>query len=124
MTVVHGKNDFAEGSKILLDTDLKIILDHRNNFVGILKISNTAKNFASLANLSVLHHYFDKSTKFIFWSVSNKHEFFNKTILSAYIKELRVTSHCPEWKRIFNALLLRSLFLSLSKLKENNRTLI
>jgi len=23
---VHGKNDFAEGSKILLDTDLKIIL--------------------------------------------------------------------------------------------------
>jgi len=27
----HGKNAFAEGSKILLDTDL-------NNFVGILKI--------------------------------------------------------------------------------------
>jgi len=26
---VHGKNDFAEGSKILLDIDLKIILlDH------------------------------------------------------------------------------------------------
>jgi len=43
----HGKNDFAEGSKILLDTNLKIILlDLRNNFVGILKImSNTAKIF-------------------------------------------------------------------------------
>jgi len=65
MTVGHGKNDFAEGPKILLDTDLKIILDHQNNFVGILKISNTVKNFASLAtNLSVLHHYFDKSNLF------------------------------------------------------------
>jgi len=33
--LVHGKNDFAEGSKILLNTeDLKIILlDHQNNFV-------------------------------------------------------------------------------------------
>jgi len=42
---VHGKNDFAEGSKILLDTDQKIILlDYQNNFVGILKIiSNAAK---------------------------------------------------------------------------------
>jgi len=31
---MHIKNDFA-GSKILLDTDLKIILsDHQNNFVG------------------------------------------------------------------------------------------
>jgi len=33
MVNIHGKNDFAEGSKILLDTDLKIILDHQNNFV-------------------------------------------------------------------------------------------
>jgi len=33
----------------LLDTDLKIILlEHQNNFVGILKvISNAAKNFDS-----------------------------------------------------------------------------
>jgi len=48
----HGKNDFAEGSKILLDTDLKIILlDHQNNFIGILKImSNVAKNFDILAS--------------------------------------------------------------------------
>jgi len=52
----HGKNDFAEGSKILLDTDLKIILlDNQNNFIGILKIMNdAAKNFAILAtSLSV-----------------------------------------------------------------------
>jgi len=36
---IHGKNDFAEAFKILLDTDLKIILlDPRNNFVGTLKI--------------------------------------------------------------------------------------
>jgi len=35
---IHGKNDFAEGFEILLDTDLKIILlDHQNNFVGTLK---------------------------------------------------------------------------------------
>jgi len=32
---LYEKNDFAEGPKILLDTDLKIImLDHQNNFVG------------------------------------------------------------------------------------------
>jgi len=51
----HGKN---EGSKIL-DTDLEIILlGHRNNFVGILKImGNAAKNFDILAtSLSVLHN--------------------------------------------------------------------
>jgi len=37
--LLHGKNDFAEGSKILLDTDLKIILlNHQNNFIEILKI--------------------------------------------------------------------------------------
>jgi len=41
---LHGKNDFAEEFKILLDTDLKIILsDHQNNFVGILKITSNAK---------------------------------------------------------------------------------
>jgi len=64
---LHGKNDFAEGSKILLDTDLKIILlDHQNNFVETLKImSNVAKNFDILANsLSFLRNYFDSSTKF------------------------------------------------------------
>jgi len=39
------KNNFVKGFKILLDTDLKIILlDHQNNFVGVLKImSNIAK---------------------------------------------------------------------------------
>jgi len=26
LVITHGKNDFAEGSKILQDTDLKIIL--------------------------------------------------------------------------------------------------
>jgi len=48
---MHGKNDFAERSEILLDTDLKIILlDHQNNFVGTLKImSNAVKNFDILA---------------------------------------------------------------------------
>jgi len=54
---VHRKNDFAERSKTLLDTDLKIILlDHQNNFVETLKImSNAAKNFDILAaSLSVL----------------------------------------------------------------------
>jgi len=47
----NKRNDFAEISKILLDTDLKIILlDHQNNFVKILKMmSNVAKNFDILA---------------------------------------------------------------------------
>jgi len=36
---LHGKNDFAEGSKILMDRS-------ENNFDGTLKImSNAAKNF-------------------------------------------------------------------------------
>jgi len=63
---LHGENDFTEGSKILLDTDLKIILlGHQNNFVGILKImSNIAKNFDILV-YSVLHNYFDRSTKLL-----------------------------------------------------------
>jgi len=66
---MHGKNDFAEESKILLATDLKIILlDYQNNFVGTLKImSNAAKNFGILTiSLSVLHNYFDSSTKLLF----------------------------------------------------------
>jgi len=60
---LHGKNDFAERSKILLDTDLKIILlDHQNNFVGTLKIMNNAAKFDTLAiSLSDIHNYFDRS---------------------------------------------------------------
>jgi len=62
---VHRKNDFAERSKILLDTGLKIILlDHQNNFVGTLKITcNAAKNFDTLTSS---HNYFDDSTKLLF----------------------------------------------------------
>jgi len=59
---IHGK-------KILLDTDLKIILlHHQNNFVGILKImNNIAKNVDILApSFSVLHNYFDNSIKLLF----------------------------------------------------------
>jgi len=44
---LYGENDFAEGSKILPDPDLKIILlNHQNNLVETLKIiSIAAKNF-------------------------------------------------------------------------------
>jgi len=44
---IHGKNDFAEGFKNLLDIDQKIILlVHQNNLIGILKImSNAVKKF-------------------------------------------------------------------------------
>jgi len=43
-------------------------LDHQNNFVGILKImNNVAKNFDILAiSFSILHNYFDDSTKLFF----------------------------------------------------------
>jgi len=53
---LYGKNNFVERSKILLDTDLKIILlNHQNNFVGTLKImSNVAKNFDSLATGTII----------------------------------------------------------------------
>jgi len=62
LSSLHEKNNFAEESKILLDTDLK------NNFVETLKIvSNAAKNVDVLAtDLSVLHYYFDSSTKLFF----------------------------------------------------------
>jgi len=50
---------------ILLDTDWKIIvLDHQNNF-ETLRTSNAAKNFLA-TGLSVLHNYFDSSTKLFF----------------------------------------------------------
>jgi len=69
LRTLHERNDFAEGSKILLDTDLKIIwLDYQNSFIGILKItSNATKNFDILAtSLNVLHDYFDSLTKLLF----------------------------------------------------------
>jgi len=71
---LYKKNDFVEGSKILLDTNQKTILsNNQNNFVGTLKIiSNTAKNFDILAaGLSILHNYFDSSTKLLFRFVSS-----------------------------------------------------
>jgi len=44
----------------LLDTDLKIILlNHQNNFVGILMLMRSIKNFNTLAtSLNVLYNYF------------------------------------------------------------------
>jgi len=74
---IYGKNDFAEGSKIL-GTDLKII-------IGILIImSNAAKNFDNLEiSLSVLHNYFNGSINYF----SDLHpakifDFFSNTVLS------------------------------------------
>jgi len=64
---IHRKNNFEE-YKILLDTDLKIILlDQQNNF-GTLKIMrNAAKNLDIPATtLNVLHNYFNSSTTLIF----------------------------------------------------------
>jgi len=68
MIATRKKNDFAEGFKILLDTDLKIILlDHQNDFVGTLKTMSNAKHFDIPAtSLSVLHNYFNSSTKLLF----------------------------------------------------------
>jgi len=58
-SVLHGKNDFTERSKFLLDIE--------NNFVGILKINNTAETVNILGtNLSVLYNYFNSSTKLLF----------------------------------------------------------
>jgi len=63
--MVRGKNDFADGSKILLNTNLKIIwLDFKNN-------EQCCKKFWYSNNLSVLFNYFDSSTKLLFRSVSN-----------------------------------------------------
>jgi len=66
----RSPNGYTERT-ILLDTDLKIILlDRQNSFVGTLKIiSDAEKNFNTPATaLSVLHNYFDSSTKLLFWS--------------------------------------------------------
>jgi len=67
--ILHGKNDFVEKSKVLLDIDLKIILDYQNNFVRILKVmSNAAKNFNILAtSLNVLHNYSGNLTKLLIY---------------------------------------------------------
>jgi len=82
------RKEFAERSKILLDTDLKIILlDHQNDFVETLKtINNTVKNFDILAtSLSVLRNYFDSSTKLLLICIQLKFfRSFSKTVLSVY----------------------------------------
>jgi len=72
ISFLHGKNSFAEVFKNL-DTNLKIILDHQNNYVKCINIDdNAAKNFnILLASLRVLHNYFDCSNKIIFRSISS-----------------------------------------------------
>jgi len=51
--IIHEKNDFAEASKILLDTDLKIIC-WTSKIILLEMMSNAAKNFDILAiSLSV-----------------------------------------------------------------------
>jgi len=57
---VHKKNDFAERFPKI------ILLDCQNNFVGTLKTMSNAKNFDVLAtSLSVVHNYFNSSTKLL-----------------------------------------------------------
>jgi len=51
---IHGKNNFAEGSKILLDTDLKIILlNHQNNFVETLNVKKN-NQFNLICDITIL----------------------------------------------------------------------
>jgi len=68
---LHEKNDFAEGFKILLNTELKIILLDQNNFVETSKIiNNAAKSFDILTiNLNVLHNYYDSSIKLLIFCI-------------------------------------------------------
>jgi len=62
MCDIHTEKMVAKVSKILLDTDLKIILlDHQNNYVHRLNL--VLKHFAALPNLSDVHNYFDGPTK-------------------------------------------------------------
>jgi len=43
---LHGNSDFAERSRISLDTDLKmILLDRQDSFWSLKIMSNAAKNF-------------------------------------------------------------------------------
>jgi len=71
---MYEKKDIAKRFKILLDTDLKIILlAYQNNFVGTLKIMiNAAKNFDfSNFSFSVLHsNYFNSLRKLLFFLYS------------------------------------------------------
>jgi len=52
---IYGKNDFVKISENLTRyTNLKIILDHQNNYEGNLRmINNTAKHFDVLATSSI-----------------------------------------------------------------------
>ena len=52
---LHGKNNFAERSKIPLDTGLKIILvNHQNNFIGNLSWLLEYQIFCSIAHRSLV----------------------------------------------------------------------
>jgi len=71
--VTRKERDFAKRSKILLDTNLKIILlNHQNNFVKTLKIiSDVAKNFDILTtNLSSTQLFYIVQQNYFFdlWS--------------------------------------------------------
>jgi len=58
--------------KILLDTDLKIILlNHQNNFAGILSIMLQTYFDILAINFFVLSNYFYGPTKLFFRSVSS-----------------------------------------------------
>jgi len=47
-------------------------------------MSNATQNFILATGLSVLHNYFDSSTKLLFWSVSSSNfRSFSKTVFSA-----------------------------------------
>jgi len=51
---IYGKNDFAKISENLAKyTNLKIILDHQNNYEGNLRMINNAKDFDILATSSI-----------------------------------------------------------------------
>jgi len=72
LNCIYRKNDFAEVSKNLVDTDLKIILNHQNIYVGCSNWRLECYNFLQHCRqcLNILHNYFNDPTKL--FSVSNK----------------------------------------------------
>jgi len=96
MKIIHGKKDFVKIKylKILLDTNLKIILqDCRNNYIENLSIMhNITKNFNILTINLILHKSFDSPNIFSDVVKICIFRYFRKTVLSVYIHMYRINA--------------------------------
>jgi len=99
LSIIHGKINFAKGSKNLAIYRSKniFVIDHQNNYVN----DDAAKSFNIMtSSLNVLHNYFDGPNKIIFISIFQQNRSFH--VLDSY------------YNKLFSVLIITKKFLLLS----------